>query len=491
VFDAAWVRSVRWSPAGTDLLVSGSTPAGAVHTFLVPRSGDDVRALTYLPAAAWSPDGQRLAGGALPSKRLEIVDVATGEVSSIPLGGTFQWLYDVDWSPSGSVLAYLTAGDGERHTISTTTVDGGTQQAVVEQDGRLFSPRFSASGDALYYLKDRDETRELWKAAVDPGTGAPDGKPTLLLAGLEAGDHLAIARDGRTLLYTKGSSHSNLWLVEPDPGGGRARSTRLTTGTQLHAGQSFSPDGEHVAFIRGSKSRANVFVMALDGGTAQQLTFLDAETWRPVWSPRGDEIAFGSTGGGVPRIWRVGARGGAPSPFERTSLGDDLAWAPGSHILYQRPGNSEYRFLDPATEREVPLSVGSSSSSSDPMQFFSFMVSPVYAPDGQRVAINCNCPDGAGVWLAARGKAGGVLLYEGEHALPVGWSADGASVYVLVPDKRLVLAVPARRGEPEVVAELPFRRVDSVVVAPDGARIVCSVPEAESDVWLVDDFDPS
>jgi Tol biopolymer transport system component len=492
VFDAAWVRSVRWSPQGSELLVSGSTHAGAVHTFVVSREGGAARSLPYLPSASWSPDGGRIAGGALPAKKIEIVDAASGETSSIALAGTFHWLYDVDWSPAGGVIAVLTAVDDGRHAISTTTIDGATQHVVVEQDVALYSPRVTAAGDAVYFLKDRRETRELWKAPIDAETGAPDGEPRLVLAGLEAGDHIAVSRDARTLAYTKAAARSNLWLVEPDGGGRRPRSTPLTRGAHSADMPAISPDGERLAFVRGTKARANVFLMILDDASYQQLTYLDAETWRPVWSPEGDRLAFGSTRGGVPRVWRIGSSGGAPFAFERTSLGEDLAWAPGSQIVYQRPGNSEYRFLDPESEREGTLGLGSPTAGGDPLEFFSWMSSPAWAPDGARVAINCKCPGGAGVWLASRAeKAESRLLYRDERALPVGWSADGETVFVLVPDDRTVLAVPASGSEPQLLCELPFPRVGSVAVAPDGRRIVCAVPETESDVWLVSNFEGS
>jgi hypothetical protein len=60
----------------------------------------------------------------------------------------------------------------------------------------------------------------------------------------------------------------------------------------------------------------------------------------------------------------------------------------------------------------------------------------------------------------------------------------------MAPDEGRVLAVPDDGGAPTTFAELPFPGVDAVAVAPDGTRVVCSVPEGESDIWVVESFDP-
>jgi Tol biopolymer transport system component len=117
------------------------------------------------------------------------------------------------------------------------------------------------------------------------------------------------------------------------------------------------------------------------------------------------------------------------------------------------------------------------------------MSSPAYSPDAKRVAFQCNCPGGTGVWLATVGDTSRQLLDRSEGALPVGWSADGAWIYALESEQRRIVAIPAQRGAAEILAELPFERISAVDVAPDGQRIVCAVPETQADLWLVENFD--
>ena len=54
-----------------------------------------------------------------------------------------------------------------------------------------------------------------------------------------------------------------------------------------------------------------------------------------------------------------------------------------------------------------------------------------------------------------------------------------------------IVMLPASGGEPEPLVTLPFEEVDGISMTTDGKRIVCSVPEAQSDVWVMENFDPA
>ena len=45
-------------------------------------------------------------------------------------------------------------------------------------------------------------------------------------------------------------------------------------------------------------------------------------------------------------------------------------------------------------------------------------------------------------------------------------------------------------GEMKSVATLPFENLSDVDMTPDGKRIICTVDEKQSDVWLMENFDP-
>ncbi len=74
---------------------------------------------------------------------------------------------------------------------------------------------------------------------------------------------------------------------------------------------------------------------------------------------------------------------------------------------------------------------------------------------------------------------------------PIGWSSDGRWIYVIqgFPFDSFVGRVPATGGDREAFFRLPgdvtFASVDD-----GGARIVAAVRAVQSDVFVVEDFDP-
>jgi Tol biopolymer transport system component len=289
---------------------------------------------------------------------------------------------------------------------------------------------------------------------------------------------------------------SNLWLAEMESRReGGVRTTQLTSGTSLDVSPRFSPDGRSIAFVRGN----NLFVLRLDGSAPEPLTFGDADHFAPAWSPDGREIAFVSQERATSRVSRISASGGDARPFTRTvGSGDragDLAWSPGKRILYQKSANRNFGLLDPATEEETPLLKNESLGR---------LWRPRYSPDATRVVVFRQETDGTGrgISVISVESSAEQRVFDG-FAWPLGWSPDGASVYVVASAKigpamtftdPEILKIPARGGPAVEVAKLPFKEVNIADggndVSSDGRRFVFSVPDTRSDTWLVENFDP-
>jgi len=94
--------------------------------------------------------------------------------------------------------------------------------------------------------------------------------------------------DGGRVVFV---SEDDLWEVPLE--GGRAR--RLTSGRGRVRHPRISPDGSTIAFTGTEEGATEVFVMAADGGPAEQLTFNGTSLAVVGWSREGDEILFRST----------------------------------------------------------------------------------------------------------------------------------------------------------------------------------------------------
>lgn len=491
VFKDQDIEDLRWSPDGTELLISAWNDSSA-GTYLVPRFGGMSQRLTYFYRVDWSPDGSCIAGILMSRKWINLMNRSTGDTSSFELTGSFTWLTDFDWSPVGDLVLFLTteSGDVDRGpgAIWTVRSDGSRQQKVFEDSLPVSSPHWSSDGDAIYYLRHVGQATDLMRIKVASATGKVKGHPVPIQTGLQAGPLFTISKDGNKILYTRKQRYSNLWSARRDgeTATGTVRTKQLTTGTSLVSGPSISPDGNSIVFSMEAQSGRNIFTMSMEGGPMKQLTFLNSDETFPVWSPDGKEIAFVSDHEGTPKVWRVSSVGGTPRVFDSTECGTArLAWAPGPGILYHRPGNRNFHVLNPDTETERPLVEN---------EEVGWMFWPCYAPDGNRIAVSWNRRPELGLWLISLDDSSQVRLcpWLGLFDYPIRWSADGDWIYAKDWLRPEILRIPVTGGEPKKFLTLPFEDIDDggIAMTPDGKNIVCTVSESLSDIWLMENFDP-
>lgn len=480
---------IRWSPTGEDLLVHvGRYQEDEMEyrTLLVPRLGGSSRTFPEAPQFDWSPDGQRFVYAHAAAKRLSFRDVSTGDTTSVALPDSFTFLWDVDWSHSGDLIAYVVRNEPPRKSaIWMIGLSGEDARLVVEDDLPMWSPQWSLNDDAIYYIREGTGTADLMKFAVPRSSSKSPSLPQTLMTGVHITD-FALFHDGRRILYTRRRGFSNLWLTTIGPAGS-AQIKQLTTGTARKTSFSVSPDGRQVALSAGLPN-SNIYVLPIEGGPMRQITHLEGLNSNPVWSPDGKEIAFSSIHGGKYRVWKVTADGGIPLPFEDTEVGSRqlwaMAWAPGRQILYQRPGQRNFHLLDPRTGAERPLV---------PNEEVGWMYEPRYSPDGTRVMVHWKRDETEGLWIISL-EDGKQRLIDKGNLWPAGWSRDGEWVYAETSegfDQPHMIRYPIGGGAREVVTPLACGNggILSVGMTPDAKAFLCLGGESSSDLWIAEDFD--
>jgi hypothetical protein len=176
----------------------------------------------------------------------------------------------------------------------------------------------------------------------------------------------------------------------------------------------------------------------------------------------------------------------------------ELAWAPGQDILYQQAGNRNFIALAPQTGRERPLIRDTSVG---------WIFTPIHAPSGTSIAVAWNRRPVQGVWIVDEEDAHERPLSTSGPPALIGWSRNGGSIYVLEGGRPIYRGVMAARGETLTDArlvtlsahdgalqsrlDLPFDEVGGVSMTPDGSVVVCAVYVSQSDVWIIDRFDPN
>ncbi|NIR45725.1 MAG: hypothetical protein GWN99_15095 [Gemmatimonadetes bacterium] len=490
-----YALDLRWSPDGSSLLFGYADTTRGWVTEVYPRLGGVPR---VLPIAthhhAWSPDGSQIAqwNQSWPRRINPIVltTLATGDTSWVSTPDSIEFLLNGNWSPDGSSIALLSLEPSvAKAKLWTVALDGSVWHQLVTETGGLSPPRWSRRGDAVYYL----HGNELRKLRVTP-EGERQSDPQVLEVGLDANTRagLSLSADGRKLAFIKRGSRSNLWSlpVEKPEAGARPTPVQLTRGTASKSAPSLSPDGKWIAFTQ-YRNEGDVFVIPAGGGPPRRVTSSGEVMSAPAWSPDGRTLAYVADHQGTGKVRTVAFEGGVEHTYKDTHAAGDLVWAPGARILYRRPGNRNFHLLDPATEAVKRLV---------PSDSVGWTFSARYSPTADRVALLWNRVP-AGVWIVSlRDSSQSLLLRRtGSQAQPpIGWSADGGSVYVMDAGSRDILRVPLAGGDPTVVATLPFEASGSGQLSirctaterEAGLTLLCTVSERMSDAWTIENFDP-
>jgi Tol biopolymer transport system component len=237
--------------------------------------------------------------------------------------------------------------------------DGTGETRLMQNTNSDFSPRYSADGTKVAWVRDND----IWTMNADGsnqvgpltdtrnntfmGDWSPDGTQLVFQS----------SRDGNFEVYkmnADGSEQVNL-------------TNNATPGRNNDSQPAWSPDGTKIAFQSNRDGNSNIHVMDADGSNVVNLTGGSlAEESAPRWSPDGSMIAFQSDRDAFPRpgvarnleIYRMNADGSGatrltfndfdesagPGTLNLTGFDLNPAWSPdGTRIVFHSGRAPEFR----------------------------------------------------------------------------------------------------------------------------------------------------
>ena len=158
------------------------------------------------------------------------------------------------------------------------------------------------------------------------------------------------------------------------PTDARGAFTRLTSAPSIETAPSFSPDGSQIVFESDRSGTQQLYIMPAGGGEPTRISFDEGARYStPVWSPRGDLIAFTKQTGGEFHIGVMRADGSDERLLTSSYLDEGPTWAPNGRVLMfsrETPGGESRLYTVDITGRilqPVPYPLAASDPAWSPL----------------------------------------------------------------------------------------------------------------------------
>jgi Tol biopolymer transport system component/DNA-binding winged helix-turn-helix (wHTH) protein len=423
------------------------------------------------------------------------------------------------FSPDGNQIAFVWDGEqGDNPDIYVKQLGNESRLRLTTNPAADTRPCWSPDGRYIAFTRELPEGAALY---LIPSLGGPERRITpLWSARIPYQFRISWSPDGEWLAVMDKSLPAetpSIYLVARATGEKR-KLTAPPTWAGFDHSPDISPDGRTVAFVRLiNNGIGDLYLVPTAGGEAQRLTFDNALTASPVWTPDNREILFLSMRAGAYSLWRVPATGGTPAQVEMagrnlTSLaisrqGRRLAWAqdandydiwrmeladaassggrnpslPPSKLLISstgydlspefspdgksiafastRSGNFEIWVTDSTGERSVQLTAFDRGITG----------SPRWSPDSRRIVFDARPADSADIYVI--GTEGGQprrLTTDPAEDIVPSWSRDGSWIYF-----------SSKRGGTSQIWRMPSADGEAVQVTRQGGFESCESPDGQ------------
>ncbi len=320
-----------FSPDGT-LIAFTSNRSGSNAIYTVSVNGGEVTRLTWHPSAAfvrgWTPDGKHI----LYATSRESAPTAFDRLWTVSKNGgpstmlTSQWSARGSFSPNGKQIVIDRV---DRWDTEWQEYRGGQNTPLIILDLKTLNETLLPNqkttdirplwmGDLIYFLSDRDFTSNIW--SYNPKSKALNQVTTYTGSDIKTlsgnGSLIVFERDGylHTLNPSTGDTKQLNITVSGDFPWAETKWEDLSRRART---PSLSPNGKRAIM----EARGEIFTVPVENGNARNITQSSNIADRsPIWSPKGNEIAWFSDASGKGYELMITNQDGLSQP-KRISLG--------------------------------------------------------------------------------------------------------------------------------------------------------------------------
>ena len=445
-------------------------------------AGGPVRTLMQGAWPEWGPDGFVYATTDSGTVRSPSIGGSVQTISQLGEGDVTHRVHDVIRGGEVVLLAVLLA-DGTSE-IRALDLENGETTRVAEGS----RPSYLPSGHLVF--QGRDGT--MLAARFDPARLELGGAA---IAVMDDVDNWSLSDDGKLFLIgangAQGESGPELQLAWVSPEGQESvvgPAPTFLRGQDDAFGLSLSPDGSTVAVREFSDGGYDIWLLRVDDGRHQRLTFDEAHEKMPVFDPRGGQVGYLSDRNGDFDVWSKPADGsGQPALLlDLDSSISGFTWSPDAEWLVAWTAVNDLIAYRSGEDREpIPLLTGGYAE-----------FDPAISPDGRWIAYGSDetgsdhvyvrpFPDvTSGRWQVSSEPAryprwardGRTLYYQDTGATPDMWRVEYAADPIFEP------------GPPERLFEGPAAWAGSAwfgepfEITPDDSRFLIALSGASSPV---------
>ncbi len=230
-------------------------------------------------------------------------------------------------------------GDKENRNKRLMIMDQDGANPVPLTDGlnyKALTPRFSPTQQQITYMAlFENRPGQVYLFNIETGEQEPLGT----FRGMTFAPRFS--PDGREVLMSvERGGNSDVFKMDL----ATRRLTRLTDNPSVDVSPSMSPDGRRITFAsdRGGSGKPQIYVMNADGSNQKRISFGQGNYQTPVWSPRGDLIAFTRQYRGRFYIGVIRPDGTGERLLTESYLDEGPTWSPNGRVLMffrePRPG---------------------------------------------------------------------------------------------------------------------------------------------------------
>lgn len=204
--------------------------------------------------------------------------------------------------------------------------DGANHEWLSDGKTLVLTPRFSPNLDTIAYLNFLNKKPHVYLMKINTRQNQLLGQfPGMTYAP-------RFSNDGRQVImsYAKLDGTSSIYLMNLFD----KTIQRLTNEPQaIDTSPCFSPDNSKVAFMSDRTGKPQLYVMNLSDMEPKRISFGEGKYSTPVWSPRGDLIAFTKMHKGVFSLGVMKVDGSDERIITQGYMVDEPTWSPNGRVI--------------------------------------------------------------------------------------------------------------------------------------------------------------